>query len=428
MGRAMSLRRSVAGERKKKGGKGWGGSWRDRFDMPKADGTDIMLCPGEYADERPESIKENGGEPPMKPYHVHPNHTIKDKNLFRKVRCGGGWEDKDGDCICCYRKTAGDKRIGPKRDVYSLNLLHLALYEKAPLKDAKGKTRKFEHDDPDGKYKRGDIIMSWQQITRARDMKDALKNLDQGLEDGTLAMFRKKYIEVGSAHLQNLMVIDDMARSRCTCGGHLEPTAFFCEKCEEELCNVDDANMTPEERDEYALERQRCNNCGHFGFPELEYVCDECGEPEPLTAFDVVATVRKTGEGTASTIHVEKVVPIYEYEFPDGSGLVKVDDDGELVEDADGELVFEDDIAKLRDNQFDFDKVHQPVDNEYIANLLGVDNPFGSKGGARRYGKAGDRFNSGDSDDDDDSDDDSSGNDAGGGRRRPRGRGRVRRR
>jgi len=404
MTKAMSLRRSVAGERKKKGGKGWGGSWRDRLDVPKADGTDILLCPGEYEDERPDSIKDNGGEPPIHPYHVHPCHTIKDKNLFRKLRCRGGYEEST-DCICCYKKNAGDKRISPKRDVYSLNALHLALYQKSPLLDAKGKPRRFEHDDPEGGFKRGDKILSWQQITRARDKKEALQELDDRLEDKTLTMYRKKYIEVGSAHLQNLMVIDDMARSRCSCGGSLEPVSFFCEKCEDELCNVEDANMTPEERDEYALERQRCTNCGHFGFPDQEYVCDECDEADPLTAFDVVATVRKTGEGTASTITVEKVIPVYEYEFPDGTGLVEFDEDGDWIEDADGNPVFEEGVAKLRDNQLDFDKVHQPLDNDYVANLLNCDNPYGSsESGARKYGKSGSRFRSGDDDSDDDDD------------------------
>jgi hypothetical protein len=410
MGRdSMSLRRSVQGERKKKGAKGWGGNWRDRMNIPKAEFTPILLCRAEYEDTRPDSIKDNDGEIPLKHYHVHPNHTIKDNNLFRKLRCAGGWEGHDADCLCCYRKKNGDKRVGFPRDVFSMNILHLALYQKQPLKDKDGKPRRFENDDPEGGHRRGDPIMGWTEVTRARDKKDVLVNIEDLLEDGSVSMARKKYVEVGSGHLQNLMLINDKAEKICACSGKLEPVAFFCEKCDETICDVEEANMTAEERDQYAMERQRCDSCGHFGFPENEHVCDECDEPEPLSAFDVVAWVKKTGEGTATTITIDRVEALADFEFPDGSSLYQWDDDEDnFVEDDDGNYVLYEDYEKLIGNQFNFDKVHQASDSDYIAKLLGCENPFGSKGGARGYAKSSSRFRDDDGDgkgkDDDDGD------------------------
>lgn len=397
--RAMSLRRSVLQERqKKKSSQGWSGSWRDRFDVPKADAEDILLAPGLYEDDRPDSIKENGGEAPMKHYHVHPSHTYKDRDLFRMGRCAGGWEGHDGDCLGCYRKESGDKRVGHPRAIHSLNLLHLALYRKETLKDKSGKPRRFEHDDPEGRHKRGDPIRGWVPVTRARDIKEVKQNLGELLEEGEASMFRKKYVEVGSSHLQNLMAIDDMAKKHCFCGGQTTPSQFNCAKCDSVLLDVEEANLTPEERDEFAIQRQRCDACGHYDFPDMDYVCDDCDDPQPLNAFQVVASVRKAGEGTSSTIYIDKITPIYEYELPDGSSLLEWDkEEDDFAIDKDGNFVFREDVAKLVNNQFNFDKVHQPFDNDYIAQFLKCDNPFEKKQGARQYR----RRNDDDGDDDD---------------------------
>jgi len=237
------LRKSVMSEKKSGKGKGWRGNWRDRFDIPKADAEPVLLVPGEYADERPDSIKDNGGEAPLKHYGVHPFHSYKDnvrgKDVFMKRRCAAGWTGDDGECIGCHRKDSGDRRVGYKRAVYSLNALHLNLYEKKPIKNKEGKVMRFEEDGEN--HKRGDSIKSWQPITRPKDMKNALINLEEMMEEGTLQMCRKKYIEVGKGHLDNLMIIEEMANKRCMCGGELTPVLFTCPECGEVLCDVEDS-------------------------------------------------------------------------------------------------------------------------------------------------------------------------------------------
>lgn len=400
MAKAMSLRRSVMGEKKKSTGKGWRGSWRDRLDIPKGDATDILLCPGEYSNESPTAKKNNNGVAPVTHYSADKFHTFKGnvggkRDGFFKCRCAGGWE-KDEDCLGCLSDEEGDKRV-QTRTIFSLNVLHLALYEMQELTDKKGKVRTYQNDDPDGKWEAGDPINGWVELTRARDRKDAKDSLDEGLADGWLTMWRKKYVEVGSGHLEHLMAIDDYAKKHCMCGGSTEPVTFHCEGCEGVLTTVEDSNFTSEERDQYAQERHRCDECGHVGMPDMEYICDECGDDaEPLNAFQVVASVRKTGTGTSSSIDVEDVTPLWDYELPDGSSLLEYDDDDELIEDEEGNVVFAEDVEKLVNNQLNFSKVHRPYDNDYIAQLLKRDNPFRSgKDGTRAYGKKQD------SDDDD---------------------------
>ena len=120
-----------------------------------------------------------------------------------------------------------------------------------------------------------------------------------------------------------------------------------------------------------------------------------------LGAWSAGPGVRKTGSGTSSTIDIVEVTPLWEYELPDGTDLLERDEDDEPVEDEDGNLVFREGVDKLVNNQLDFQKVHKPYDNDYIANLLKRDNPFRS-GGARRYRKESDSDESDNNDSDDD--------------------------
>lgn len=386
--RALGLRASVRGETRKQS-KGWKGNFRDELYPPKAESTWILLCPGTYEDHHPDAIKDNGGTPPVKPYFSCPTHTYKykekGKDQFRTRRCAEGWDGSEGDCLGCHELSQGDKRVGFKRKQYSINIIHFALYHKADLKGADGKTRRFEEDAPDGKHKRGDPIRGWQEVTRRRDRDEIMDDLENLIEEGEVALFRKKYLKVGKNHLENLMEIADRAKTRCRCGGRTEPVVFFCQGCGDELTNVVDANMDANERDNYALERQRCDGCGVVDFPDVEYECDECDEPEPLEYWEVVAKIRKVGENTSSTITIEEIMPIYEFELQDGYGIIEFDDDNEPVLDEDGDFVLAEDIAKLASNPFDFDTIHTPMDNDYIAKILGVENVFGDKG-AKGYG------------------------------------------
>ena len=168
------------------------------------------------------------------------------------------------------------------------------------------------------------------------------------------------------------MAIDEMAAKNCFCGGSLAPTAFHCESCDELLCDVENSNMTSKQVNEYSSSRQRCSSCGHLGFTKIITICDSCDEPTPMSVFDVVAYVRKHGEATASTIMVEKIVPLTEFTLATGEGLVKdwnVDASGVTA-------VWADNIAGSM-TQFDFDQVFGAQDAAYVSSLLGIQNPFG---------------------------------------------------
>lgn len=398
--KVAGLRQSVLRSQKsrKKGKGGWRGNWRDRFDIPKAEGASILLTRGDYDD--PEYIDDETGEMGASHFHTCQVHSVRlakgGKGSFYTSRCAidhaianGGTED-DADCLHCLQQEQGDRRVGTK-STYSFNVVHLALYEKVHA-ERDGKKLFYERDGE--KHKRGDPIMNWQEVTRPKARKRILADIDELVEDDEVRMFAKRYLEVGAGFREQISSLSDEAGKFCKCGGDLTPTAFECEECEEIICDVEEEDLDATEVAEFQSQRQRCEHCGHSGFPVADPVCDSCDEPEALTAFDVVAKIRKRGEGTNTTILFDEVVPLTDFELPNGATLLEWDDD-DPEEDEDGNWVFTEDydFRKVATSQFNFEKVHEPSDNDWVASRLKCNNPFKRRGGggASKYHNYGGR-------------------------------------
>lgn len=355
-----TFRNSVMGERKEKGGKGWRGSYRDRLDIPKDEATPILLLRGKYEDTRGKQTGELA-------YYPHTVHSLKlaaaGPGSYREIPCAGK------ECVGCYAKDGGDPRV-TTRDKFALNVLHLSIYRKEPIKDKDGKVVTYSEDGKD--HRRGDVVMGWNEVTGRKDRKDIAANPAAAIASGDVSLYRRKYLDLGRNHLEALMAVDELASKLCFCGGNLAPTAFHCESCDELLCDVENSNMTAKQVNEYSSSRQRCASCGHLGFTKIITICDSCEEPSPMSVFDVVAYVRKHGENTASTIMVEKIVPLTEFTLADDNALVK---DWEVG--AEGVTpVWADNVAGSM-TQFDFEQVFAASDSQYVSSLLGINNPFG---------------------------------------------------
>ena len=69
----------------------------------------------------------------------------------------------------------------------------------------------------------------------------------------------------------------------------------------------------------------------------------------------MAAQITKVRDGQWPTIRVLKVVPLSEYEFPDGTS--PLDEDGELIED----------LKKIADAQFDLEEYTAAKENSYYS-------------------------------------------------------------
>lgn len=382
--KAAGLRRSVldSKSRRRTGKGGWRGTWKDRLDIPKAEETDILLTRGEYPN--PEDVKEDG-ELGLAHFHTCKVHGLKLKQSgpgsYLTARCNidAGQED----CLSCMKKEQGDRRITTK-DNFSFNCLHIALHEKVDLvRD--GKVVRYEEGE-----NRGKAIQTWEEVDKPRRKKELLEDIDDLVERGEAALFRKKYIEVGAGFRDELSQIDEMASHYCKCGGELTPILFTCEECEEVLADVDKDDMSKKEVAAFSSSREKCPNkdCGHVGLPVPQMVCDSCKDPSPLSAFDVVATIKKEGEGAQSHIVVKKITPLDRYTLPNGASLIKwfKNKKGDFEPDFENdEFVFTEDfdVKKTVESQWDFEKVHEPREHGFIAKQLGCENPFKSTGAGK---------------------------------------------
>ena len=366
------FRSSVMGERKK-ASKGWAGNFRDEFRIPKDAATPILLQRGEYEDLREEEIKGNGGVPPLKHYYAHQVYSLKlapsGPGSYREFEVGG---EQD---VCDYWMSRGDKRIA-RKGRFAMNLLHLAVHQQ---QQAMQDNKPMVYADDGKNHKKGDPIFNLVEVTGRQDLRNIMNDLPSKLKSGEVVMLRKKYVDVGPGHLENLMLIDEMASKNCFCGGNLAPAKFLCEKCNDVLLDVDATNLGVKQINEFGSNRQRCGSCGHHGFPASTNICDnqQCEAPAPLSVFDVVAYVRKHGEGTNSSVVIEKIVPLMEFQLPDGSYL---------IEDYVGEIPkWTEPVGKVS-TQFDFERVFIPPKPQYAAQILGKDNPFEDRSqGASAY-------------------------------------------
>ena len=440
-------------DRNKTKGKGWRGNFRDRTTPGRErlnDEEGFLLVPGEYEDRHPKTLEENKGEPRSEAFYTRQMHRI----AMQSTRKGGGAYSKtatcrkfyDGSaCLACDELQKGNKRVdngktdqdGHVKAGYSINVIEFGLFEQVEATDYKtGETLRYENDHPEGRYKRGDPIMRWEKVEGARDRKEVLADAEQLAEDGEVRFFLKKFMDVGPSHLECLSEVDAAAAAFCkSCGqGKLDVVGFACSECDSQLIDVVQANMKSTELEEYAKGQHRCSDCGHTDYPVPQYECDNCDDPAPYRWFEVIAKLRKSGKDAQTKIVVDEVIPIDEFELPDGTLLVAMDKNDEPVfvdmdkEDPDAGFTFKlrEDLANLVENQFNFEAIHKPVSNDELAKWLNVRNPYGGgsgrPGGDDEGGRSSRRSRSryGDDDGGGSDDDENEDNDSGGGRPRRR--------
>jgi hypothetical protein len=396
----IRMRQSIRQEKAKpkSAGKGWRGNWRDQIKldhskMGKEQG--ILLIAGEYADRRPESVDRNSGEATLT-YHARHVHTFA---LPGKKGAAAGYRSTtcrrffDGSaCLACDEFDRGNKKIDggrkPKsrpRSKFSINALEFDLYEQVDATDRDGKVLRYDSDHPEGKHKRGDVIKRWVAVENLKERKQLLSNPD-GLADlvdnGEIRLWRKAYLEVGFGHLGCIEEIADKAAELCRCGGNLTKIGFKCAHCAHMLLNVNEDDATEDMLASFDKEQESCPKCGVTDFPDPAYECDDCDQPEPYSWDQVVAYLHKSGEGAQTTIVIDKVVPLDAFVAADGRSIIETDKDGMAIVDAEDNFQFIEEVAPLATNQFNFESIHEPVDNDIIAGWLEIENPY--KSGVRR--------------------------------------------
>lgn len=222
----------------------------------------IRLIKGDYKTV----IQYSGEKGPMiksVPFYAFSRHWIPNKNRY--AICGKKHEfDEDSVCIGCdhgYRTSQG----------FVHTVIHLAYYHKV------------EYTNKDGK-----VVM--------RDGKPLL--IDRQCEGSHCKMCRtnkerffgkKLHWTTSYRGMNHLMATEDIISSSCHCGNELLITGHICPIC---------GTSIPKNGEFF------CSKCVRIVKSKPVYSCNNCGEPRPVSIYDIDILVQKVGSGADTTIAV----------------------------------------------------------------------------------------------------------------------------
>lgn len=338
-------KRERGGSRKKRNG--WGAKWSDELKIKEGETAWVMLTAGDYPAE--------GGD--RTPYLGVPMYKVQYTNKWGNQSWGYFRGQSRGSCTLQDRADCGDNRVSSPRygepNRFFMNVIHLDLFRREEVLDKSGEPLRYRH----GKLK-GEVVHRWEPVRSIREKKDIIKN--DAFDDCTF--FRKKFMELPFTHFEALKEVGRQAATTCTCGGMLTPTVYVCGECESILLDVEDTDLSEAEVKRFGDNSVRCGDCGHVGYPDAEHICDNCDTPQSTEFWQVAAQITKVREGQWPTIRVLKVIPITEYQFPDGEPAAVMEDDGTIV--------LHEDLQKLADTQFDLEEYTAAKENSYYSDIL----------------------------------------------------------
>jgi hypothetical protein len=333
MAMTSPFRRSAAVETKKKGGRGGGGSWHDRFKMPQNVSTPFVLVAGDYLDPNPPAeqveIDPATGRPRevKNAYHKRKKHRRKlmehGKELFMDEECSAGNDPHNPQpCVGCFAIDSGDKSVTVS-DQYTFTLLHLVPYHSAPVIQDNGQI--LQRKDNSGP------VLNWFECTgrscnfcRTRQGQPPVLQQGEKWPGYTPQMIgdafgRRRYLEVGKGHLSNLQGWDTAISSRCgNCKAELITEGFACPTCNNLVIDMSSDPRTDAQIAEAVAKPYPCMHCQRAVMAKELVACDVCASQNRQALqqglFDVVLHGMRQGEGTKSQMMLSSFEVLEEFE------------------------------------------------------------------------------------------------------------------
>lgn len=327
------FRRSAAVETKKKGGRGGGGSWHDRYRLPQNVPAPIILVAGEYVDPNPpaeqlELDPATGRAKEVKnAFHKRKKHrrrTIENgKELFMDEECSAGNEPHNPQpCVGCAAMDQGDKSVTVS-DQFAFTVVHLAHYHSAPVFQDNGQIlMKKDNSGPVLNY----YECEGRMCNFCRVQQGMPPQIQQGQKwpnyqpnmIGNL-FGRRRYIEMGKGHLSNLEGWDTAISSQCgACKSQLITDGFACPTCNNMVIDMQNDPRTDAQIAEAVAKPYPCMTCQRAVLVKEVVSCDVCvAQNRPalqMGLFDVVVWGMRQGEGTKSQMMMNRFETIEEFE------------------------------------------------------------------------------------------------------------------
>lgn len=405
---AMSaFRRNTKSEQKKGSGKGQRGNWREQFRLPKDQPAPFILIKGDYLDPNPSvenaEIDMQTGQPiPAKlEYYKWLKHRLKTiskyngKERFIDEPCARGWDKHNPkQCAGCMAMDAGNKSI-TLTESFSIGLVHLAVYHKHPLFDAKTGQMIMRKDNSgcvmvdsecQGKSCNFCRLLSGQPLQLQQN--EFWPNYDPKMIQNVYGS--RRYMELGSGHLGDIGEWDKQVTSRCggtafvrnpdgsyvmsnqnqaipkgRCNNFLSVDGYKCATCNTLLINADQDPRDLKTLDELAQKKYPCHICNRPTTLVEVNSCDAgCSGAVVQGAFDGVLWGQRQGDNTQSHLVLVQFDTLADFEqnlHPSLKGLLA------------GKTLTER-IAELS-KPYDFSELYKPKDNDKMAERLELKAP-----------------------------------------------------
>lgn len=374
------FKRSVLSETKRKSGKGVGGksAFYEKYRLPKGTPTPIMLIKGEYSDPNPaeDQIEIDPQTGHAKPVinafgkaRVHKRKLILNgREEYREEYCSAGLNSHNPQpCAGCYAMDSGDKSVTAS-DVFAFGIVHLHPYHTHPLVDRKTGQLVQKKDGT------GYVLVDTECEGRACNFCRVASNQpilpkpgqvwpNFSPQDISTKFGKRRYIQVGKGHLENLGSWDSTIRGQCgNCNTELVIVGYSCPNCRSVVIDLGPNSTDPrtDEQIELAVSRPYpCPKCERPAYLNEMVECDGCHNPSQLSVFDVVCFGLREGEGPKSAMVLRRHEALKNFKAP--PNLLN----GKTVE----EIVAE--LAK----PYDFEEILKPGDLETQAQRLGLTLP-----------------------------------------------------
>jgi hypothetical protein len=324
-----NFRRSATTDTKRKGGgKGFRGNWRDKLYLEQDVPTAFLFQTFEYVDPAPsQNLIEIGPDGQPKPvvheYYKFRTHRRKvpgygGKDRFLDETCSAGWNPHNPQpCVGCYCQDAGQPEFGKKTgDSFAAGIIHLVPYHRIPLVDPqKGPIMKSDNSGPvlvdeecEGKSCNFCRVLQGQApiIQQNRFWSNPLREQIQTVFGA------RRYLQFGPNHLKDLALWDMNIGERCSgpayakdaqgnflrdahgqvipsvgkCGEQLSVDGYACQDCGTVLIDVSTDPRELKELERIAIsEKYPCHKCQKPVLLKELNSCDVCGTPTIATVF-----------------------------------------------------------------------------------------------------------------------------------------------
>jgi len=287
--------------KQRKGGAGYGA----RYKPPKAGEplSPILLFRGLYKVNL--TLPDGSTRTDELDYDIRCEHFSKAANTGLTCTAGLTEDDEgyigagEGPCVpCAITKDVGKGPVGFARKIHVLNgvLLadfHMVNSDRKKLKDGK----------PTGEFYQDPVPCLGRRCTHCK-------------QDVETTFGRAVFMPLSNNFIQQLADFDLITlASECLCGGSLEPVGFVCAHCDMEFADLEKDNVTDDELRQLRENEFRCKHCNETDYLLEVPICGDCDDPRPLTMWNTVMELYRSGEGVNTSLQVKKYRPVTEDEL-----------------------------------------------------------------------------------------------------------------